>query len=212
MARITDRAIVSYSGGKDSAAVLDLACRYFKTVYAFHMHFVKGLSFQEAQIAWAERRYGIEIVRLPHFGLSDLLRYGSYRQYDMDVPIVSPNDVYEYVRGLFDCWWVAGGERINDSIWGRAMLKHAGGSVDEQRGRFYPVLNWNKAELVGYIKARRIKVSPESGVLGHSYRSLNGKELSLIKQYYPADFQKVLQWFPLAEASAKQYECYGKTD
>jgi phosphoadenosine phosphosulfate reductase len=64
---ITDSVIVSYSGGKDSAVVLDLCHRYFKTVHAFFMYQVSDLSFQEATLRRAEKKYGIEIYRVPHF-------------------------------------------------------------------------------------------------------------------------------------------------
>lgn len=203
--RVTDSVIVAYSGGKDSAVTLDLCCRYFKTVHAFFMYQVPGLSFQEATIRHAEARYGIQIERIPHFELSDFLRYGLFRKADPDVPSVKPIDVYQYMRLTTGVWWIAAGERIADSIVRRAMMKRSG-SIDVMRGRFYPVSQFTKADVLRYVEHHKLKVSPESAVLGHSFRSLAPADLSTVKKHYPADYRKILDWFPFAEAAVFKFE------
>lgn len=203
--RISDGCVVCFSGGKDSIVTLDLCARYFKRIHVVFMYTVPGLSFQEANLRWYEAKYGIEIERIPHFQLSDFLRYGTFRKYDFDVPIVSILDVYKYLRASTGMYWIAAGERIADSIVRRAMIKNSG-SIDDKRGRIYPVAHWNKQEVMRYIAHHRLKLAPEMSVLGHSFRSLEPGELTAVKKHYPRDFEKIVEWFPLAEAAVKKYE------
>lgn len=107
--RVTDSVIVAFSGGKDSIVTLDLCCRYFKNVKAFFMYMIPDLSFQERTIRWYEKKYDIEILRLPHMDLSTSFRYGCFRGADYSVPAISINDVYSYVRQKYGIWWIAAG-------------------------------------------------------------------------------------------------------
>jgi phosphoadenosine phosphosulfate reductase len=200
-----DAVTVLFSGGKDSVVTLDLCRKHFKRVRMAFMYYVPGLSFQERIIAYYENLFDAECVRVPHFELSEMLRYGLYRPFDSDVPVVSTRDIYSYIRELTGNYWLAGGERIADSIVRRAMLKRSG-SVDEKRGRFYPLIEWTKSNVDEYIRKNRLKVSAESSLLGHSFRSLDGATLAAIRANYQEDFELIEQWFPLCEAEVRRYE------
>lgn len=208
-AQITDTVIVSFSMGKESIAILDLAFKYFKHVYPFFMYLVPNLEFQEQALKIYEKRYNTEIIRVPHFENSEFYRYGSFREPDESVSVVKIADIYAHVRELTNTFWIMGGERINDSIVRRAMLKNSG-SIDEQRGRFYPLIEWNKAEVLKYIKMNNLLYPEFNRELGFSFHSLSGKELSVIKKVYPNDYQRILKFFPEAEAGVVKFEQYGK--
>ena len=207
-AMLTDQVIVSYSGGKDSAVTLDLCARYFKTVHVFFLYQVPNLSFQEAVLKWAEKRYGVEIYRIPHFELSDFYRNGTYCKPDKTLPRVAVSDIYAHVRQAFDCHWIAAGERAKDSIVRNAMIKRSG-SIDQKRGRFYPLAYWSKDAVVKYIAANKLMVSPESKVLGHSFRSLDAKDVIAVKEHYPDDYKKIVQAFPEIGAALAREAMYG---
>ena len=203
--KITDSVIVAFSGGKESIVVLDLCYRYFKNVRAFFMYICPGLSFQEKTLEWYEKKYQMEIIRIPHMDVSEFFHYGSFRIPDPTFPIVSINDIYKYVRLETGIWWIAAGERIADSIVRRAMMKKSG-SIDIQRGRIYPVSEWKKQEIVDYIKFHNLYLGQDSKKLGFSFKSLWGKELAMLEKHFPDDYQKVLRLYPFAGAGVKHFK------
>ena len=108
-----------------------------------------------------------------------------------------------------DIWWIAAGERINDSIVRRAMMKKTG-SIDVQRGRLYPVAMWKKQEIIDYIKFHNLYLGADSRKLGFSFKSLWGKELSMLKEHFPDDYDKVIRQYPFAEAGVLKIERFEK--
>lgn len=205
MSRVTDSVIVGFSGGKDSIVTLDLCMRYFKHVYPYFMHLVPGLGFQERTLEWYERRYGIEIMRIPHFEVSWMLRYGTFRDYNPDVPTISVTDSYGWLRVKTGAVWIAAGERASDSIIRNAMIKSTG-SIDRKRGRFYPIAYWKKAEVLGYIKRHKLKLPQDSRGLGFSFRGLDGAQLKYIRETWPEDYERIERFFPFCGASIQRFE------
>lgn len=210
-AALTDSVIVGFSGGKDSVVTLDLCARHFKRVEAYFLYYVPGLSFQERMLRWAERRYSITVYRLPHFELAEFLKNGSFRPVDLAVPTLEIAEVYAHLRAHFGIHWIAGGERIADSIWRRAMLKKSG-TIDRKRGRIYPVAHFTKDNILAYLKLHRLPVSEESRVLGFSFRSLQPADMAKIRQRYPDDFAKIKAMFPLVEAGIKHLEWHERPE
>lgn len=207
--RVTDEVIVAFSGGKDSIVTLDLCFKFFKRVVPFFMYLVPNLEFQEKMLRKYEERYKTKIYRLPHFELSEFLKYGTFTGLDFGVDIIGINDVYDYMRRETGIHWIAAGERCADSIVRNAMIKNSG-SIDKKRGRFYPIAYWKKKEILEYIKYRKLYLSPEQKQIGFSFRSLSGNELAVIKERYPNDYKKILEIFPFAEAGVVRFEKYGK--
>lgn len=208
-AKVTDAVLVGFSGGKDSIVTLDLCTRFFKRVQPFFMYICPDLEFQEKTLRWYEEKYGVEIIRIPHFDTSNYMRYGSFREFDFSVPEVDINDTYDYLRGKTGIHWICAGERIADSTIRRAMIKNVG-SIDAKRGRFYPIANWTKHDVLKYIKLRNLKLPSDSKRLGFSFRSLDGKQLAAIRDMYPDDYEKILKLYPFAGAAVERYERYGK--
>lgn len=208
-AQITDTVLISFSMGKDSIATMDLCFKYFKRVQPFFMYMVPNLEFQEEALGKYERHYNTKIIRVPHFETSDFYRYGSFRDPDFSVPRVKIKWIYDYLRSQTGIYWISGGEKINDSMVRRAMLKNSG-SINEKRGRFFPIMYWSDKDVKKYIELNHLLYPKFNQELGFSFHGLAGKELSAIKKIYPEDYQRIIKFFPEAEAGVLQYENYRK--
>lgn len=203
---VSDSVIVSFSGGKESIVVLDMCMRYFKRVAAFHMYQFPHLSFADEQLSWYEERYpGLEILDLPHPNLSYNMHYGIYRPYNEDVPLIGFNDIYDYVRYATGIHWIAAGERISDSLVRRAMIKHSG-TIDPLRGRFFPVANWKKGDILHYIKVHKLRTGKDSRAMGYSFPGLEQEAITGLKQHFPEEYERIESWFPLIGAAVFRQE------
>lgn len=208
MSRFTREVLVGFSTGKDSCVTLDLCLKHFDRVVPFFLYQVPGMSFQQKTIRWYERQYGLEVLQAPHFETSNFLRYGTYREPDATVPIISTKELYDWLREKTGIYWIAAGERIADSIVRRAMIKHSG-SIDLQRGRFYPLAYWKKQDVMNYIRVKKLYLGADSKKLGFSFRDLSGETLLMVKRSFPEDYERIKRIYPLCEAAVRRVEVYG---
>lgn len=59
---------------------------------------------------------------------------------------------------------------------------------------------------MSYIRHHRLKIAPEARYLGFSFRSLMGRDMYLIREFYPDDYEALRSWFPLLGTAVAQYE------
>lgn len=207
MSKITDSVIIGFSGGKESVVLMDLCCKYFKKVYPYFLYIHPNLNFQNKIFRWYENKYNVEIIKLPHMDLSNFFHWGSFRDGYYEYPLIDINDIYNYLRLKYNTWWIARGERMDDSLWRRGMI-HNSSSIDQKRGRFYPLAMWKKKECLDYIKFHNLYYSRDQREGLGSFGSLHGQNLYVLRQYYPDDYERILQLYPFAGASVKHYEEY----
>ena len=204
--------IVAYSGGKDATVTLDLCLRHFDRVEAYFYCIAPvkrdgslvALPYEEKQLQWAERRYGVEIYRVPHPSLTSLFRQSTYRHGTMratDCPRLLPIDLDAHLRKRFGIQWIATGERAQDSLERNAFIRETGG-VDrlddeeqkqrdeefkkrkgrekpKQRPRFrlYPIGFWSEGDVFSYIQQRGLVTSSVYKIADDEhFRSRTGKK------------------------------------
>jgi len=204
--------IVGLSGGKDSLVTLDLCIREFGAgrVAAFHMYVVRGLRCVEDGIRRCERRYGIEVLFIPHWRLGLAYKYATYMPHRSrvdgwrDTRLV---DIEQAVRAKLGAVWIAYGHRANDSIERTGMLSRNGG-LDGAGRRVYPLRSWNEASVVAYMRAKRIIPPPKLTILKRSMTGVNFQEDTLlaIRERYPEDFELIIEKFPYLPAKLARYE------
>jgi len=60
--------------------------------------------------------------------------------------------------------------------------------------------------LLSEIERSGIKLSVDYKIFGRSFDGLDYRFLAPIKKHFPRDWQRLCQWFPLAEAEIYRYE------
>jgi phosphoadenosine phosphosulfate reductase len=208
--------LVSYSGGKDSLACLDLCARAFPQVVAVYMYLVPGLQVIDERLQWARERYGIEILQYPHWVLYKCLREGIYcnnhHSFD-DVGEVTLSDVYAMIRQDTGIRLIAHGGKDSDGLWRRRWFS-ATSKGTNYADLCYPIKGWSKYDTLVYLQAQKIPI-PEESITGQGGKStaagidLSTHAILWLHDTYPEDFRRVCKLFPYAEAVVRRREWHG---
>lgn len=201
----SDRAIVFYSGGKDSIMLLDLVAAQFDHVYVVFMYFVKGIPHCERYLNDAKARYkNVEIIQLPHFALSSIRKEGIYCNADPKQRIYKLLDIDNVARHQTGCNVSFYGMKKSDSMNRRLMLKGYEDNICNESQKAYPLADFTNKEVLSYIKIKRLPM-PVSYEMGQSnalgfnkpcfrYMMKNDKQgLEMILSKYPMAQQIVIE-------------------
>jgi hypothetical protein len=208
------KCMISFSGGKD-AWVCWIALRecFETTCYAYYL--VPGLSHVDEYLDRCEKKVG-KIWRYPSphlYGrLNDLLyqppervpvfdKIGGLPKFDFD----AVSRICEISTGLPEKTWTAIGVRAADSI-ARASALKAHGPWSDNRRVFYPVHDWKKDRVISELRKNDIKLSSEYKVYGRTFDGLFLLYALGLKENYPKDYQKVLEYFPFVDLEIFRYE------
>jgi len=208
-----DEVICFVSCGRDSSVMLDLSCKHFDRVVGVFMHVVQGISFQERYLQHLEQRYGITIHRIPHWGLSRVLKGGAFRHQTgqtANLRLMKPMHAEAYARKLTGLRWIATGEKYHDSLERNVQLTKANG-ISEQRSKVWPLAWWTHSDVEAYAARERLLASPDyrlklqGGHRGSMSSLLTADEIVPIYERYPEDFQRIKRVFPMVEAQVQRY-------
>lgn len=209
--------LIAYSGGKDSLVVLDLCKRAGKKLQAFFMYFVPGMDYTDYWCSYAEKHFGVKVHLLQHYTLSQFLRDGTFCDPVPNCPEVTAREVEDKARELSGLDWVGYGYKLNDSPsrrqyltftadWGvryrdgkLAFAPHFG--CCQSLRRFSPIIAWQDKDVMSYLSRRKIQIPSMSS------RRVNGISLRPdmmleLRTNWPADYKRVLKYFPYAIAQA----------
>lgn len=203
----TDRAILFYSCGKDSEVLLDLMAPHFKEIVCVFMYFVKGLDHIENNLRAVKVRYrNVRIMQVPHWNLSRALRIGFCCVPNPNVKILSLKDVDNAARLKTGISYSFYGMKQADSMQRRIMLRGNENEAISSANKVYPLSHWKKADVLAYIKARRL---PEP--IAYTKEAGNGlwfdaKCFSYMRDHYPQDLEKIYCVWPLARNILLRYD------
>lgn len=212
---MTPTVLLSFSCGKDSVAAW-LAIREHLEVIPFYLYQVPDLESVNESIAYYEQQFGVHIQQFPHPSMNRQLNNYVYQPPDDGLDAITELNLIQYdyrdvedtirdERNLPAAALCATGIRASDSVM-RSLYFQKHGAVSENKGKFHPVFDWNKARVISEIKRSGIKLAKDYRIYGRTFDGMEARFLVPLKQHYPADYRKVLEWFPLAELEVRRYE------
>ena len=215
-AEFGSRTMLSFSRGKDAIAAYLAIRDSFDEVVPYHLFLVPGLEFVEESLAYYEKIIGRRIWNMPHQSLYKWLNNFVFQTparagviEAAQLPTFDYNDIVSLVakfEGLPEkSVMVATGVRAADSPMRRvSIMTH--GAISRTQRRYMPIWDWSKDRLISEITRSGIKLPLDYDLFGRSFDGIDLRFLLPLKRERPADYAKVLEWFPLAELEIWRYE------
>ena len=215
-----DTVMISFSRGKDAWGCW-CALRDKIDVQPFHYYCgPPHLEFIDEYLDYAEKKIGKHIINLPAPMMYDMLSVQNrgngicqppYRVMPLQILDIAPftfEDVQEAAiedAGLPQGTFSALGVRAADSARRKLFFK-THGPVSLAKKKFYPIWDWDKAKLMDELKRHDIKLPIDYKLFGRSFDGLYYMYLIKIKECYPKDYQRILDYFPLIDMEIYRYE------
>jgi len=172
------------------------------------MYYVPGLRFVDDAMEHWETVFGCKIHRYPHASLyrwlNNFVFQAPERLSIIDaarLPTPSYEQIVELIRkdlGLPPDTWVADGVRAADSIIRRTgFVTH--GVRKPKHHKISPVWDWRISHVTEAIAAAGIELPVDYEWFGRSFDGMDYRFLKPLSENAPDDYQRILEWFPLAE-------------
>lgn len=200
--------LLAFSCGKDAIAAWLAIRPHFERVVPYYLYLVPNLEFVDESLDYYERWFGTKIYRLPHVSVNRMLnnlvfqppeRCKVIEQCELAEPDYSDirRDVAR-MEGLADDTLVADGVRATDSPMRRLAI-NTHGPISWNRRKYHPVWDMRKADLLDMFRREKVKLPIDYKLFGRTFDGIDLRFLLPIKKHFPRDYQRILEWFPLAE-------------
>lgn len=211
----TDTVLLSFSCGKDSIAAWLAVRDVFPNIVPFYLYLVPDLAFVDESLDYYEQWFGTRIIRVPHPTF-----YGQMNTFVMQapencavieaarLPLFTFDDVSRLLIEDYDLpasTFTLTGIRAADSPNRRSAINQHG-PINWNRRYAYPVWDLLKADMVELLYSSGIHLPIDYQWFGRSFDGIDYRFLSVIKREAPADYARILAWFPLADLELFRYE------
>lgn len=214
-----NKLLLSFSCGIDSLATwLYLRENGFEIV-PYTLYLIPGLGYKERILQYYEDYFGVHVLRLPHPTFYWLLNDGTWMPPDQ-LATIKTLKLFEYDLAIVDDFIAADqgldnpfcaiGMRRAENLMRLTFISQTGVLGFKRRRFFYPIWDWKIADVAAKVKEYDLKISSEYKLLGRTTEQMQYRRLSWVRNYYPDDWQKILEWFPLVELEIYRYETLGR--
>ncbi|WP_024517048.1 hypothetical protein [Bradyrhizobium sp. Tv2a-2] len=216
--RFGDKTLIAFSRGKDSVAVA-LALRDKIEVIPFYYDYPMKLSFVEESLAYYEKHlFGRRILRMPDVAFNKHLRDGFLQPVrraeiltNASLPRLDHPDILRMVKkqeGIegTSILTATGVRALDNAIRFLSIKKH--GPIRSTAGNWAPIWHWSKQDLLDAIESSGISLPPDYTFLPRSLDGFSYLFLIPLKERFPEDYQRIIEWLPLAPVEEKRWELY----
>ena len=207
--------VQAFSGGKDSVACALALMAEGYDLYPVAYIEVPGISFVEETLDYYERKLfaGRHITRALHPNTAKNLMRGhwqtpnrlpvcealgfDYTDVDIQGMVVDENKLPEDTMAAVAI-------RAADNIIRRRLIA-VNGPVAVKKNQFYAIWDWGIDRCIEVFERAHIKLAPDYAIWPHNFTSHPRFAIG-VKKHYPADYRRILEFFPLIEAEAFRYE------
>jgi 3'-phosphoadenosine 5'-phosphosulfate sulfotransferase (PAPS reductase)/FAD synthetase len=210
-----ERVTLGFSTGKDSLACALLLRELHVEFIPFFFYHVPDLEFVERNLKMYEDYFQVHIVRLPHPMLYDYLRHQDFQPPDMlqylhdtHLPHLTFSDLigcYLDSQGIDDNLWDVVGQRASESFNSRKLFETQG-FFNRAKRKIFPICDWHKADVLGYIKQKGCRITDDYRIFRRSFDGLKYQFLFGVRENYPADYERIKEYFPLIDLELFRYE------
>lgn len=213
----SEKVLLSFSRGKDAWGVWAAIKDHFDVIPFHYYCSCPHMSFIDEYLEYAEKKMGTHIYNLPAPCVyNNLSAVGCAMQPPQRVLCLDALDLKPFTfedlqnqviaeAGLPKDTYTALGVRACDSA-RRALFFKTHGPISQGRKKFYPIWDWNKDRLIDELKRHDIKLPREYKLFGRSFDGIYVTYLLPIKKYYPEDYKRILEYYPLIDMEIYRYE------
>lgn len=218
----SDVSLISFSRGKDAIATYLLIRETFgENIVPFYLYGVPDLEFVEESLAYYEQMMGTGIYRLPQPSFYNNLNSFTFQPPEPErvaaingwkLPKIDQTDIQNLLIKDLDLpeqTYTAVGVKAADSL-NRRLLLNQNQGINHKEKKYFPLAWYSKKETYEIIRRAGWKLPIDYTLFNVSLDGIKAKYLIPIKEHFPRDYQKILEWFPLAELEVFRYEKYMK--
>lgn len=214
-----NRVQLAFSCGKDAIAAWLILRDAGMEVYPYYRYLIPGLEFVEESLSYYEKFFGVHIQRMPHPQLHAWLNAMLF-QVPGNCAVIEAADLETFDFEMLNSWakeeagipedcWTASGVRAADSINRRTAVKNHG-PINFKNRTFLPVWDMKKDELISLLRLAGILLPVDYAIFGRSFDGLDYRFIYGIKKYFPRDYQRIVELFPLIDLELFRYEHCGR--
>lgn len=207
--------LLSFSCGKDAIVSWLRLKDYFHTIIPVYRYLVPGLSFIEKSLGYYEDFFQTKIIQVPNPNLFRMLNAGTYqtpgtwqifKEYNMpNLYYTELNNFVKNDHGLPESTYTAIGNRMYDNLMRyRSITKY--GPYNEKTKEFYPVFDYKIADVVNALRTAEVSMPIDYRIWGKTFDGIDYRFLKPLKEKFPADYQKIKDFFPLIDIEIMRYE------